>query len=42
MSKVAHACEYHRKSMLVRSGNDFVVADRAAGFDNRTDSGCRG
>ena len=35
MPEMAHAGEQHGETRFIRSGNDFVVADRAAGLDYR-------
>ena len=39
MPEVAHSGEDHRQSRLVRGGNHFFVADRAAGLDHRRGAG---
>ena len=39
MAKVPHSSEQHGKPGLIRSGNHFVVADRAARLDHRRRSG---
>src|SRR5688500_2310636 len=39
MSKLAHAGEYHRDPLLIRSGNHLFIADAAARLDDRCRSG---
>ena len=39
VAEVAHAGEQHRQAGLVGGGDDFVVADRAAGLDHRRGAG---
>ena len=33
-----HTCKDHRQSVLVRGGNDFVIAHRAAGLNDGGDA----
>src|SRR5690606_25574227 len=39
VTEVALAGEHHRQAVLVGGGDDLVVADRAAGLDDRGDAG---